>query len=198
MVNIARGIDGTLAMARGLPDWRERLPSSQAAMFGSFWSMALAAPAILLLTEVTRQSLVATPEAAELVPTLDRMSLLTSNLFAAVLSWMGSLFVLIALAERSGTPSGVRALVAGYNWSRLIINVAGGLSAALMVATGALPMLPVIALALLVLTVWLDFGVVRQGLGLTTTRAVGALAFVMVARVVANLVVTVIGRLFAG
>lgn len=187
---------GTLALARGDRDWDRRLPMSAEAVFGSFWAMALAVPAIAVFVEAVRRAALANPDAAELVRADAPIVFVGANVLAALLSWTASLLVLGQLASRSGEGWRISPLVVGYNWSRLIVNLVGGLGGALaiMAGAGAGTVIALTSLVLFGLTIWLDIGVVRHGLGLTLGRTIGALAFVLLARVVASAVAELIGR----
>ena len=199
MVNVAAGLGGTWAMIRGKPDWQDRLPMDAGAVFGSFWAMALAFPAIALFTETTRQAALVTPEAAEMVGDAAPVPFLILNLLAAYASWGLSLFVLVQLASRSGAGWRVSPLIVAYNWSRLMVNLVIGLASAAAVLTGGLTAgLAIIGLIALVLTVWFDWRVLGQTLSLTPGRIAGALAFVLLARAAASLLVSTVGGVFVG
>ena len=48
------------------------------------------------------------------------------------------------------------------------------------------------------LILWFDYGILRRGLDLSPGQAVGAMAFVLLARAAASLFVDVVSRTFAG
>lgn len=198
-MNVAHGIAGTWALIRGEADWQERLPMDAGAVFGSFWAMALALPAIALFTETTRQAALATPEAAAMVENSAPVPFLILNVLAAYASWGLSLFVLVQLASRSGAGWRVSPLIVAYNWSRLLMNLVIGLASAAAVVTGGLTAgLALIGLIALVLTLWFDWRVLGQALSLTPGRIAGALAFVLLARAAASLLVSTVGGVFIG
>ena len=196
MVNVAGGLSGTLALARGDADWTDRLPMDANAVFASFAAVPLSLPAIALFNEAMRRLAQTMPEAAEAAAGISPATFLIANLVSAVLCWAASLLVLAQLAQRSGAGWRVSPLIVGYNWSRLLLNLVAGLGAAVAVLTGAGPVVALVALVVLGLTVWLDVAVIRHALGLPVGRALGAFAMVVLARGVATATVDLAARLF--
>ena len=197
-MSVGDAIAGTLAMARGAPGWRERLPTGRAGVSASFRALFLAAPSILLLAEVSRRGVMEAGQSMQGLPTGDPIAFAVLNLGVAVTAWMAGLALLARLARRDGGARAEAAVIVGYNWARFIAHTIGGLGAVLAVATSVPAFLSVSSLAVLAASVWLDLGIIRRALELPLGRALGAYAFVLLARVLAGLVVTLLGLALLG
>ena len=198
MVDVIAGIAGTWSLARGERGWEDRMPMDAGAVFTSFWAVPLALPAVAVTAYAGRQAVRAS--GAEAALEAAAATAVPINVAAAIASWALSLLVLVQLANRPGEARvaawRVSPLIVGYNWSRLIVNGVAGLGALVILATGAWPVLSLTGLVVLTLTVWLDVGVIRHALALTPGRTAGALAFVLLARVLAVLGVGALAQVF--
>lgn len=188
-----QGVTGTLALARGEPGWEERLDLTPSGVFASFLAVPLSVPAVILSGEVGRQLRVgAAADAALPGPVVTAVA----GLVGMALAWGAALFILARFAGKTGEGWRVSPLVIGYNWSRLIANLAGGLAAAIGLLTGQVSLLGAFGLLALVLAVWLDYGVVKRSLALPLGPTVGILMMLFLARVLALLLVSALATPF--
>ena len=186
MASVTAGLSGTLALVRGEAGWEDRLPMDAGAVFGSFWAVPLSLPAVVLASEAARRAVLASPDAAAMLAEARPGVIAASAVLGALLSWGASLFLLTRLAARSGAGWRVSPLIVAYNWSRLLANLVLGAIAALAVATGAWAIMLLAGVVKAILVLWLDVQVVRGALALTAGQAVGAVAMVLLARLVAT------------
>lgn len=192
-MSVMDGISGTFAMARGETGWAERMDLSAGAVFASFLAVPLCLPAIILQNEVARQL------QGELLPGMvmpGPVGAAVLGVLTSLTAWAGALFVLTRLASRAEAGWRVTPLLIGYNWSRLIANVAGGLSAAAGIALGSAGILGFGNFLALVLAVWLEFGVVKRALALDTGPTVGVMMMLLLVRVLAIILIGTIASPF--
>ena len=198
-MNAGSGMAGAYALARGAPDWRDRLDMSAPAVFASFWALPLSLPAVILTSELGRRTQVAAPGSEAIALAQSPGLFAVASALAAILSWAGSLLILLTLARREPEGWRISPLIVAYNWSRLILNLLAGAGAALAVAAGAMAISAVVGAVVAGLTVWFDLGVIRNALGVPQGRAIGAELMILLARGAAGvLVIVALGALAQG
>lgn len=179
--SITNGLAAAFDMARGRTDWAERMDMSPEAVFRSFWALPLAVPGMLLSVESTRR--LAESQGVQMMP---RGIMLVDSLLSSLVIWVLVVVFYLQLA---------RVLKVGWRISPVLIvnNYSTFLGYSLLgIGMGVASMLGSFRFAgnvwpmVMVLGLWLDWGMLRRGMGMKIDMAFVTIVFVQIAALVVS------------
>lgn len=176
---IANGLTGALNMARARPGWEERMDLSADAVFRSFWAVPLALPGLALATVASRRLEMAAGETV-----LPIWALLLDRGTAALVIWGLVVLFYVYLARRLEVGWRISAVLIANNYATFLGYSLFGLGMGAAAITGSFSLIGYVWPLILAFGLWLDWGILRRGLGLKPDGALVAIIFLQIAGIV--------------
>lgn len=187
---IARQFRAVMGMAQNHPLWREWLDADADGFYRSFWAVIFAMP-LMVATRALHTRLLHTllnnpdmPEMPEIEATLASMPptsfMSVLQVIVGICTWTGSIAVLIGISRKTGNGRAVSPLVAGYNWSELLIQLLTFAVFLLVTMSGATIFIGLM-IGVFMFAIYLRFGILRRTLaqrGFVTVAIIGLLYLV--------------------
>lgn len=172
---IANGLTGALNMARARPGWEEHMDLSADAVFRSFWAVPLAFPGLALATIASRRLEMAAGEAVSPL-----WALFLDRGVTALVVWGLVVFFYVHLARRLDVGWRISAVLIANNYATFLGYSLFGLGMGASAIAGSFTLVGFVWPLILVFGLWLDWGVLRRGLGLQPDGAFMAIVFLQI------------------